>query len=94
MKPLETVGQVTTRDGQDLVLYRRDGAFQIRVDGLELERRQLDRVDGPVVAFIDDPGSARVAERASVMTYWISGSPTSTASTSAKSSGRAQTSRS
>lgn len=36
MRPLETLGRVRTRDGQNLVLYHRDGDFQIRVDGLEL----------------------------------------------------------
>ncbi len=36
MKPVETVDQSTTRDGQSLVLYHRDGAYQIRVDGMEL----------------------------------------------------------
>ncbi len=36
MKPVETVGQAKTQDGQDLVLYHRDGAYQIRVDGMEL----------------------------------------------------------
>ena len=41
MKPLETVGRVTTRDGQDLVLYHRDGAFQIRVGGMELTSSRL-----------------------------------------------------
>jgi spermidine synthase len=41
MKPLETVGRVTTRDGQDLVLYHRDGTFQIRVGGLELMSSRL-----------------------------------------------------
>lgn len=39
MKPLETVGRVT-RDGLDLALYHRDGAFQIRVDGMELMSSQ------------------------------------------------------
>ncbi len=41
MKPLETVGRVTTRDGQDLVLYNREGWFQIRVGGLELMSSRL-----------------------------------------------------
>ncbi len=36
MKPLETLGQVVTRDGQDLVLYHRDGSYQIRLGGFEL----------------------------------------------------------
>ncbi len=36
MIPLETLGRATTADGRDLVLYHRDGVFQIRVDGLEL----------------------------------------------------------
>ncbi len=36
MKPVETIDQAKTHDGQDLVLYHRDGVFQIRVDGMEL----------------------------------------------------------
>ncbi len=36
MKPFETLGSVTTRDGLDLVLSERDGVFQIRLDGREL----------------------------------------------------------
>ncbi len=36
MKPQETIDQAKTDDGQDLILYHRDGVFQIRVDGMEL----------------------------------------------------------
>ncbi len=36
MKPVETIDQATTQDGRSLILYHRDGAFQIRVDGMEL----------------------------------------------------------
>ncbi len=36
MLPQETLGQVTTPDGQQLVLYRRAGVFTIRVNGYEL----------------------------------------------------------
>ncbi len=36
MKPVETLDQAKTHDGQDLVLYHRDGVYQIRVDGMEL----------------------------------------------------------
>ncbi len=36
MKPVETIDQAKTHDGQDLILYHRDGAYQIRVDGMEL----------------------------------------------------------
>ena len=36
MQPVETVDQAKTHDGQSLVLYHRDGVFQIRVDGMEL----------------------------------------------------------
>lgn len=36
MLPLETIGRATARDGTELVLYHRDGVFQIRVDGWEL----------------------------------------------------------
>ena len=36
MKPQNIVGQAKTPDGEDLVLYERDGAYQIRVDGMEL----------------------------------------------------------
>ena len=36
MKPVETIEESTTRDGRSLILYHRDGVFQIRVDGMEL----------------------------------------------------------
>jgi len=36
MLPLETLDRVTTPDGTELVLYHRDGDFQIRIDGLQL----------------------------------------------------------
>lgn len=36
MKPQTIVGQAKTPDGEDLVLYERDGVYQIRVDGMEL----------------------------------------------------------
>ena len=36
MKPVETIAEAKTHDGQSLVLYHRDGVFQIRVDGMEL----------------------------------------------------------
>jgi len=36
MLPLETLGRHRFPDGRDLVLYHRDGVFQIRIDGLEL----------------------------------------------------------
>ncbi|MEE8525904.1 MAG: hypothetical protein V3T72_18365 [Thermoanaerobaculia bacterium] len=36
MIPLDTLGRAKTADGCDLVLYHRDGVFQIRIDGLEL----------------------------------------------------------
>jgi len=36
MIPLDTLGRFTTPDGKELVLYRRDGIYHIRVDGLEL----------------------------------------------------------
>ncbi len=36
MKPVETIEESTTPDGRSLILYHRDGAFQIRVDGMEL----------------------------------------------------------
>lgn len=36
MKPLEILGQVETGDGEELALYHRDGAYQIRLGGLEL----------------------------------------------------------
>ena len=36
MKPVETIEESRTHDGQSLVLYHRDGVFQIRVDGMEL----------------------------------------------------------
>jgi len=36
MKPQVILGQAKTRDGEDLILYERDGAYQIRVGGMEL----------------------------------------------------------
>lgn len=36
MKPQHTLGRATTADGKELILYERDGAYAIRVDGLEL----------------------------------------------------------
>ena len=36
MKPQRTLGQETTPDGKELVLYERDGVYSIRVNGLEL----------------------------------------------------------
>jgi spermidine synthase len=36
MIPLDTLGRAKTADGCDLVLYHRDGVYQIRIDGLEL----------------------------------------------------------
>lgn len=43
MKPLERLGEATTPDGTRLVLYRHDGAYLIRADGVELmsTRRHL-----------------------------------------------------
>jgi spermidine synthase len=36
MKPLEVIGRTQAADGTELVLYHRDGSYQIRVNGLEL----------------------------------------------------------
>lgn len=36
MKPQITIDSSTTPDGKEIVLYERDGAYTIRVDGLEL----------------------------------------------------------
>jgi spermidine synthase len=36
MKPQHTLGRATTPDGRELILYERDGAYAIRVDGREL----------------------------------------------------------
>jgi len=36
MKPQHTLGQATTPDGGEIVLYERDGSYFIRVNGLEL----------------------------------------------------------
>ncbi|MCE2899710.1 MAG: spermidine synthase [Gemmatimonas sp.] len=43
MKPLEKLGEATTPDGTRMVLYRHDGAYLIRADGVELmsTRRHL-----------------------------------------------------
>ncbi len=36
MKPLAPLARETTPEGKDLVLYRRDGVYSLRLDGLEL----------------------------------------------------------
>jgi spermidine synthase len=36
MKPIEVIGRTRAEDGTELVLYHRDGVYQIRVNGLEL----------------------------------------------------------
>ena len=36
MKPQHTIGKASTPDGGEIVLYERDGAYFIRVNGLEL----------------------------------------------------------
>jgi spermidine synthase len=36
MKPTTTLARETTPEGKELVLYRRDGIYTLRVDGLEL----------------------------------------------------------
>ena len=36
MKPQHTLGRASTPDGGEVVLYERDGAYIIRVNGLEL----------------------------------------------------------
>jgi len=36
MKPQHTLGRAKTPDGKQLILHERDGAYAIRVDGLEL----------------------------------------------------------
>jgi spermidine synthase len=36
MKPTHILGRATTPDGKELILYERDGAYTIRVNGLEL----------------------------------------------------------
>ena len=59
MKPQSTIGRATTPDGKEIVLSERDGAYSIRVNGLELmssrahgseealARLVLDRVSHP-----------------------------------------------
>jgi spermidine synthase len=64
MKPVERLGAARTPDGSELVLYRHDGAYLIRVDGIELmsTRRHLseDRLAEVACAPISELPGARV----------------------------------
>lgn len=64
MKPLERLGEARTPDGTLLTLYRHDGAYLIRADGVELmsTRRHLseDRLAEVACAPIRDVPHARV----------------------------------
>src|SRR5262245_6155345 len=64
MKRYERLGAARTPDGTELVLYRHDGAYLIRADGVELmsTRRHLseDRLAEVVCAPIRDTPGARV----------------------------------
>ena len=64
MKPYERLGEARTPNGTVLSLYRHDGAFLIRADGIELmsTRRHLseDRLAELACAPIRDRASARV----------------------------------
>ena len=61
MKPLERLGEARTPNGTVIALYRHDGAYLIRADGVELmsTRRHLSEVRLADVAcepFRDEPG--------------------------------------
>ncbi len=64
MKPLERLGEARTPDGTVIALYRHDGAYLIRADGVELmsTRRHLseDRLAELACAPITDTVGARV----------------------------------
>ena len=64
MKPYERLGEARTPDGTVLALYRHDGAYLIRADGIELmsTRRHLseDRLAEVACAPIRDRARARV----------------------------------
>ncbi|MEO7521692.1 MAG: spermidine synthase [Gemmatimonas sp.] len=64
MKPLERLGEAHTPDGTQLVLYRHDGAYLIRADGVELmsTRRHLseDRLAEVACEGFRDSPNARV----------------------------------
>src|SRR3954447_23730798 len=64
MKPYERLGEARTPNGSVLALYRHDGAYLIRADGVELmsTRRHLseDRLAEVACAPIRDRSSARV----------------------------------
>lgn len=64
MKPLERLGSAHTPDGTELVLYRHDGAYLIRADGIELmsTRRHLseDRLAEVACRPLADVPAARV----------------------------------
>lgn len=64
MKPLERLGSARTPDGTELVLYRHDGAYLIRADGVELmsTRRHLseDRLAEVACSPLRGTPSARV----------------------------------
>ena len=53
MKPYERLGVARTPDGTELALYRHDGAYPIRADGVELmsTRRHLSEDQLAVVAY-------------------------------------------
>src|SRR3954468_12103914 len=64
MKPRERLGEARTPNGSLLVLYRHDGAYLIRADGIELmsTRRHLseDRLSEVACAPLRDVADARV----------------------------------
>jgi spermidine synthase len=64
MKPLERLGEAQTPNGSRLVLYRHDGAYLIRADGVELmsTRRHLseDRLAEVACAPLKEAPRARV----------------------------------
>jgi spermidine synthase len=64
MKPLERLGEARTPQGTVIALYRHDGAYLIRADGVELmsTRRHLseDRLADVACASLHDVAGARV----------------------------------
>ena len=67
MKPQHTLGQATTPDGGEIVLYERDGAYFIRVNGLELMTSRAHGSEEDLAAatrerrhFLSDQGKALI----------------------------------
>ncbi len=63
MLPLETLGQTTTPDGKELVLYQRAGVYHIRVDGLELMSSRAHGSEDKLAELACEPLKSKPAPR-------------------------------